>query len=51
MHGREQKCTTFSVGKPEGRRALVRSRRRWQNTLKIVFEEIGWESMSLIHLA
>jgi hypothetical protein len=29
------------VGKPEGRRPLGRSRRRWEDTLKRIFERLG----------
>jgi hypothetical protein len=29
------------VGKPEGRRPLGRSRRRWENNIKIDLEEVG----------
>jgi hypothetical protein len=29
-------------GKPEGRRPLERSRRRWENGIKIYLREIGW---------
>jgi hypothetical protein len=30
------------VGKPEGRRPLERSRRRWEEGIKMDLEEIGW---------
>jgi hypothetical protein len=38
------------VGKPEGKRPLGRSRRRWVN-IKIDFREIGWGGMDWIDLA
>jgi hypothetical protein len=31
------------VGKPEGRRPLERSRRRWEDNIKITLREMGWE--------
>jgi hypothetical protein len=31
-----------SVGKPEGRRPLVRARRRWEDNIKMNFREVGW---------
>jgi hypothetical protein len=30
------------VGKPEGKRPLVRPRRRWEDGIKTDFGEIGW---------
>jgi hypothetical protein len=30
------------VGKPEGKRALERPRRRWEDGIKMDFREIGW---------
>ena len=29
------------VGKPEGKRPLERSRRRWEDNIKIVLQEVG----------
>jgi hypothetical protein len=39
------------VGRPEGRRPLGRSRRRWQDNIKMNFQEVGWGSMDWIELA
>lgn len=39
--GRNINAQKVSVRKPEGKQQLVRSRRRWQNTIKIGLEEIG----------
>jgi hypothetical protein len=36
------------VGKPKGKRPLGKSRRRWENNIKM---EIGWGGMDWIHLA
>jgi hypothetical protein len=30
------------VGKPEGRRPLVRPRRRWEDNIKMNLREVGW---------
>jgi hypothetical protein len=30
------------VGKPEGRRPLERSRRRWEDNIKVDLREVGW---------
>jgi hypothetical protein len=37
------------VGKPEGKRPLGRSRRRWVNNIKI--REIGWGGIDWIYVA
>jgi hypothetical protein len=39
------------VGKPEGKRPLVRARRRWVDNIKIDLREIGWDGMDWIDLA
>jgi hypothetical protein len=39
------------VGKPEGKSALERPRRRWENGIKIDLREIGWGDVDWIHLA
>ena len=39
------------VGKPEGKRTLGSSRRRWDDNFKIDLEEIGREGVNLIDLA
>jgi hypothetical protein len=39
------------VGKPEGKRPLVRPRRRWVNNIKIDLREIRWDGMDWIDLA
>ena len=31
-----------SVGKPEGRRPLGRSRHKWEDNIKMDFLEVGW---------
>jgi hypothetical protein len=39
------------VGKPEGRRPLGRSRRRWVNNIRIDLGEVGWDDVDCIGLA
>jgi hypothetical protein len=39
------------VGRPEGRRPLVRSRRRWEDNIKMDLWEIGFGDVDWIHLA
>jgi hypothetical protein len=39
------------MGKPEGKRPLRRSRRRWVNNIKMDFRDIGWGGMDWIYLA
>jgi hypothetical protein len=41
----------ISVGKREGKRPLGRSRRRWQDNIRIYLREIGRELVGWIHLA
>jgi len=33
------------VGKPEGKRPLTRSRRRWEDNIKVNLREVGCEGM------
>ena len=39
------------VGKPEGKRPLGRPRRRWENNIKLDFQEVGCGGMDWINLA
>jgi hypothetical protein len=39
------------VGKPEGKRLLKRSRRKWEDNVKMDLKEIGWGGMDWIDLA
>jgi hypothetical protein len=32
----------FLVGNPEGMNPLERQRRRWENNIKVVLQEVGW---------
>jgi hypothetical protein len=39
------------VEEPEGKRPLERSRRRWEDNVKIELKEMGWGGMDWIDLA
>jgi hypothetical protein len=39
------------VGKPEGKRPLRRSRRKWEDNIKLDRREIGWGGMDWIDVA
>jgi uncharacterized protein (DUF2342 family) len=39
------------VGKPEGKRPLVRTRQRWEVNIRMDLSEIVWEGVDWMHLA
>jgi hypothetical protein len=39
------------VGKPDGKRPLGRPRRRWEDNIKMEFQEVGCGNMNWIELA
>jgi predicted small integral membrane protein len=39
------------VGKPEGRRPLLKTQHSWEDNLKINLKEMGWGGMDWIDLA
>jgi hypothetical protein len=39
------------VGKTEGKRQLVRPRHKWEDTIKMDIQEVGWGVMDWIDLA
>jgi hypothetical protein len=46
------RCTQgFGGGEPEGKRPLVRPRRRWEDNIKMDVQEVGCEGMDWIELA
>jgi hypothetical protein len=51
MHERDKKNVNSLVGKPEGKRSHGRTKRRWEDNIRIDLREIGWESLDWIHLA
>jgi hypothetical protein len=44
-----ENCIQGLVGKPEGKRPLVRH--RWEDNIRKDLKEIGWEGMVIIHVA
>jgi hypothetical protein len=49
--GEKRTAYRILVGKPEGKRSLGRSGRRWVDNIKIDLREIGWDGMDWIDLA
>jgi hypothetical protein len=49
--GEERKVYKVLVGKPEGKRPLGRSRRRWEDWLRMDLREIGLGGVDWIRLA
>ena len=43
--------TEFWCGKPEGKRPLGRSRRKWEDNIKMDLQEVGYGGMDWIELA
>jgi hypothetical protein len=41
----------FLVGKPEGKKPLGKSRRRWEDNIRMDLREIGWEVADWMYLA
>jgi hypothetical protein len=48
---REKRNAYRLVGKPEGRRLLGRSRRRWLDNIRMDLVEVGWGDVDCIGLA
>jgi hypothetical protein len=42
MYGGRERCIQDFGGRPEGRRAPGRPRRRWDDNIKMDLEEVGW---------
>jgi hypothetical protein len=49
--GQTRNAYRILVGKPEGKRPLGRSRRRWVDNIKIDLKEIWWDGVDWIDLA
>jgi len=49
--GEERGVYRVLVGKPEGRRPVRRSRRRWVDNIRMDLQEVGCECMDWIGLA
>jgi hypothetical protein len=49
--GEERNVYRVFMGKQEGKRPLERSRRRWEDGLRMDLREIAWGSVDCIQLA
>jgi hypothetical protein len=49
--GEERGVYMVLVGKPEGKRPLRRPRRRWENTIKMDLQQVGYGGMDWIEQA
>jgi hypothetical protein len=49
--GEKKTAYRILVGKPEGKRPLRRSRRRWVDNIKIDLRERGWDGLNWIDTA
>jgi hypothetical protein len=49
--GTKRNAYRLLVGKPEGRRPLGRSRRRWLNNIRMDLVEVGWSHVDWIGMA
>jgi hypothetical protein len=49
--GEKRTACRILVGKPEGKRPLGRSRRRWVDNIKMDLIEIGWDGVDWIDIA
>ena len=47
----EKNSHRFLTRKPEGRKPLERQGERWQDYVKVDFEETGWEKWDWTHLS
>jgi hypothetical protein len=50
MHREKRNACRILVGKPEGKRSLVRPRHRWDDGIKLDLRETGWGGMDWIDL-
>jgi hypothetical protein len=46
----EERCVPGLVGKPEGKRPLGRQRIRWEDNIKMDFQEVGCGAMGWVEL-
>jgi hypothetical protein len=44
-NGEKMNALRMPVGKPEGKRPLGKSRRRWVDNIKIDLRETGWDGL------
>jgi hypothetical protein len=46
LMGAKRNAYRILVGRPEGKKPLGRSRRRWVDNIKMDFREMGWSDLS-----
>jgi hypothetical protein len=51
LMGEERNVYRVLMGKPEGKRPLGKSRRRWEDGIRMDLRETGWRSVDWIQLA
>ena len=51
MYGERRGVYRVLVGKPDGKRPLGRTRRRWEDNIKMDLQEVGYGDMDWIELA
>jgi hypothetical protein len=49
--GKGETCTVCWVGKPEGKKPLVRPRCRWEDNITMGLQEVGYGGMDCVGLA
>jgi len=49
--GETRNAYKILVRKPKGNRPLIRPRYRWDNSIRIVLRETGWEGVEWMHVA
>jgi hypothetical protein len=47
----DEKCIKYFGWKPKDKKSLGRTRRRWEDNIRMDLMEIGWEGVDFIHLA
>jgi hypothetical protein len=48
--GKTKNAYKVLIGKPEGKRPLVRPNRRWEDNMRMDLREVGWKGVDWIHL-
>ena len=51
IYGGQDRCRHVLVGRPEGKRPLVKPMRTWKDDIKMYFQEIGCVGIARIGLA
>jgi hypothetical protein len=48
-HGIDEKCVQHFGRKPEGKRPLKRTRRKWEDNIRMYLKVIKWKVLDWIH--